>query len=43
MKIEWGTVISVLIAMVVFKMLDRLILDGITEKVASNFETEDEE
>lgn len=33
MKIEWNTIIAVLIALVAFKLLDKFVLDKVTDKL----------
>jgi hypothetical protein len=37
MKIDWGTVISVLIAMVIFKMADRYFLEPTVTSLEESF------
>lgn len=38
MKISWVTVLNVIVAMVLWTLLDRLVLGSILDSVASNFE-----
>lgn len=33
MKIEWNTIIAVVIALVVFKLLDKFLLEKVTDKL----------
>ena len=37
MKIEWGTVLAILIALVAFKLIDKFALSKVTEKLEETF------
>lgn len=38
MKIDWNLVIAFVIALAIFKLLDKLFLDAATQKIAQGFE-----
>ena len=38
MKIDWELVIAFIIALAVFKVIDKLFLDGLTSKIGGAFE-----
>lgn len=37
MKIDWGTMLTIILALVVYKLVDKFLLSKVTEKLEESF------